>query len=1546
MTNKTFRPLVLTLFCLMLLLGASSSAFGQATIVILNNDAANFGFNDTTAAAPVGGNPGTTLGQQRLNAFQAAADKWGATLTSPITITIRAQWAAQTCTATSAVLGSAGAIGIFRDFPGFPFAGTWYNESLGSKLFGSDLNATQPEINATFNINLGQPGCLTGTFFYLGLDGNHGTNIDLVTVLEHEFGHGLGFQTFSNAQTGAYNSGFPSIYDRFLMDNSSGKSWLNMTNAERAASSINTHNLAWNGPQVQADVPSVLALGVPVVTVNSPPGIAGDYRDVAASSYGPVPPVGGVTANLLLANDGTAPVTDGCEPFPAGFFTGQIAVIDRGTCSFKTKTLNAQNAGAVGVIIVNNVAGTPAPALGEDATITTPITIPTVSLTQTDGNLVKAQLGGGVNATIRLDPNTRAGADLFGKALLYTPNPFSSGSSVSHWDTFAFPNQLMEPNINGDLTHEVTPPQDLTFSQLRDIGWVASAIPTAISKTGGDNQNTALNQPYSTPLSVTVSPAIAGITVTWTANAGGSGANGSFSGTGRSAISVTNASGVATAPTLTANGTSGFFSVNATAPGAGTTTFSVLIDPAPVAGPACVTDTTQADFAAGTTNNTDVNASPGNVVLLNPANADQTQTVASTSGTGFNTTQWLGQTFVPGVTGNLARIDMALFCASCSGTDQPITVEVRTTTGSPALPTSTVLATTTIPGFNSGASSTFTATFASPPALTAGTTYAYTLRLVTNRTGTYAAVFGNAPTDYANGNRVVSTNSGGTWTVPTSTGTARDLVFTTYMQTGNAPSGDFTSSLKDSNPPVAGTTQWGTLSWNATVPAGTTLQFQAAASNNFGGPFNFVGPDSTAGTFFTNGASLSQFNGFRYLKYKAFFTTSNGTLTPSLADVTICYQNPVFNTSTTVTSNNNPSAGGEPVTFTATVTSGTGIPTGTVNFKDGASIIGSGTLNGSGQATYTTSSLSQGSHSITAEYLGSTGHNPSTSPAITQVVTEPLSTCPNVAEDVYGSTATASSTFSPGYAASGAIDGNHTGAGWGTGVGWNDNTAGTFPDTLTINLGTSRQLDEIDVYSLQDNHLNPSEPTESMTFTLYGLVDFQVQYWNGAAFVDVPGGNITGNNKVRRRVIFASPVTTDQIRIVVNNTSDIWSRVVEVEAFSCNAGPAPTPTPTPTPCGTNVGAASYGGTATASSTINANYPASGVIDGNRAATNWGTGTGWNDATAGAYPDSVVLNFGVNQSISEVDVYSLQDNYTSPVEPTDVMTFTYYGLTDFQVQIPDGVGGWLDVPGGHVTGNNLVKRKVVFAPVVTSQIRVLVNSTADGVYSRIAEVEALSCSAVPGPTPTPTPTPCTNNVAAASAGATAAASSVAAPGYAASGAIDGNHTGAGWGTGVGWNDGTAGAYPDNLVVTFSGTQSITEVDVYSLQDNYTSPVEPTDSTTFTAYGLTNFQVQVPDGIGGWVDVPGGNIVGNNLVKRKVIFASPVSTNQIRILVTASADGVYSRIVEVEAFTCGGSAPQSLRTGSPGVASPWEQETSGLLQRLSEPMRALMVSLNRP
>jgi hypothetical protein len=73
------------------------------------------------------------------------------------------------------------------------------------------------------------------------------------------------------------------------------------------------------------------------------------------------------------------------------------------------------------------------------------------------------------------------------------------------------------------------------------------------------------------------------------------------------------------------------------------------------------------------------------------------------------------------------------------------------------------------------------------------------------------------------------------------------------------------------------------------------------------------------------------------------------------------------------------------VTFTATVTSGSGTPTGSVTFKDGSTTIGTGTLSG-GVASMSTTTLAGGSHSITAVYSGDATFNGSTSSVLTQTV--------------------------------------------------------------------------------------------------------------------------------------------------------------------------------------------------------------------------------------------------------------------------------------------------------------------------------------------------------------------------------------------------------------------------------------------------------------------------------------------------------------------------------------------------------------------------------
>ncbi|MEZ5400226.1 MAG: PA domain-containing protein [Bryobacteraceae bacterium] len=453
-----------------------------ANVVLFNADPAGSGFNDPTPVAPVGGNAGTTLGQQRLNAFQAALNIWGATLTSSIDIVVYSTFEPLSCNATSAVLGSAGPISVFRDFTGAPVAGHWYHNALANKLAGSDLSTGDPsplnnaEIRARFNSNLGTTGCLTGVPFYLGLDNNHGAAIDLIAVVLHEVGHGLGFSTTTSGTSGNFLASFPSIYDHYALDTSTNKLWDQMTPGERVASAINTGNLVWSGANVTGSATSVLQNGAPVMNVASPGSVAGVY-EVGPALFGPPLTPAGVTGELMQVVDQANGTGLACSPLSGAnalAVNNNIALIDRGTCGFTVKVANAQAAGAKAVVIADNAAGSPPASLGG----TDPsITIPSVRITQADGNLLKQALRfrsrtrSGVSLTLLLDLSRLAGADPTGRVRLFAPNPFQSGSSVSHWDTTATPNLLMEPAINGDLTHSVIVPQDLTFRQLQDIGW-------------------------------------------------------------------------------------------------------------------------------------------------------------------------------------------------------------------------------------------------------------------------------------------------------------------------------------------------------------------------------------------------------------------------------------------------------------------------------------------------------------------------------------------------------------------------------------------------------------------------------------------------------------------------------------------------------------------------------------------------------------------------------------------------------------------------------------------------------------------------------------------------------------------------------------------------------------------------------------------------------------------------------------------------------------------------------------------------------------------
>jgi len=409
----------------------------------------------------------------------------------------------------------------------------------------------------------------------------------------------------------------------------------------------------------------------------------------------------------------------------------------------------------------------------------------------------------------------------------------------------------------------------------------------------------------------------------------------------------------------------------------------------------------------------------------------------------------------------------------------------------------------------------------------------------------------------------------------------------------------------------------------------------------------------------------------------------------------------------------------------------------------------------------------------------------------------------NVAAATNGATALASSTYDSGYAASGAINGDRKGSSWGNGGGWNDGTPNSFPDWLEVDFAGSQTINEVDVFSVQDNYQAPVEPTPAQTFSYYGLTDFQVQYWTGAAWATVPGGTVSGNTLVWSRVAFA-PLTTTRIRILITNALNTWSRVTEVEAYtSSGSNAAPTASITnpangaSVPAGStvsltanasdsdgtikwvdfyangsplgrdstapysfdwtnvqagsytltavatdnldatgtsspvtltvtsgnrvNVAAAANGATALASSTYDSGYAASGAINGDRKGTPWGNGGGWNDATPNSFPDWLEVDFAGSKTISEVDVFSVQDNYQAPVEPTPAQTFSYYGLTDFQVQYWTGAA-WATVPGGTVSANTLVWSRVTFAALTTTRIRILITNALN-TWSRVTEIEA-------------------------------------------------------------------------------------------------------------------------------------------------------------------------------------------------------------------------------
>lgn len=184
---------------------------------------------DSTPATPLGGNPGTTLGEQRRNAFNRAVALLRDELPGVGALRIRACWRDLGGTATSATLASAGPTYIFRNdgvngfgagvppelsvssLPGLPSTYTWYSAAGAAQQTGTDLcrfasvACTEPDIFIQFNTAVDGATALGNRSFHYGYDAptpGGGQNIDFVATAMHEIGHGLGFLGLANLNAG------------------------------------------------------------------------------------------------------------------------------------------------------------------------------------------------------------------------------------------------------------------------------------------------------------------------------------------------------------------------------------------------------------------------------------------------------------------------------------------------------------------------------------------------------------------------------------------------------------------------------------------------------------------------------------------------------------------------------------------------------------------------------------------------------------------------------------------------------------------------------------------------------------------------------------------------------------------------------------------------------------------------------------------------------------------------------------------------------------------------------------------------------------------------------------------------------------------------------------------------------------------------------------------------------------------------------------------------------------------------------------------------
>lgn len=226
------------------------------------------------------------------------------------------------------------------------------------------------------------------------------TNLFYMVNTMHDFAYRFGFDEASgNFQLNNYGNG-GIAGDPVIADAQDGS---------RNPTGASTNNATFgNAPDGQSPAISMFvwtSSGGRLLTANGPSVIAGMYDSEEAVFSPPIDSIG-VTADVVIANDGTSKPTLACSPLLNDDLVGKIALIDRGECTFVNKVIHAQDAGAVGVIVCNFENNT-IPMGGSNPDIE----IPAVMIPFGDCQLLRSFANGnGLNVTLRLPSNN--GPDL------------------------------------------------------------------------------------------------------------------------------------------------------------------------------------------------------------------------------------------------------------------------------------------------------------------------------------------------------------------------------------------------------------------------------------------------------------------------------------------------------------------------------------------------------------------------------------------------------------------------------------------------------------------------------------------------------------------------------------------------------------------------------------------------------------------------------------------------------------------------------------------------------------------------------------------------------------------------------------------------------------------------------------------------------------------------------------------------------------------------------------------------------------------------------